>query len=74
MCHDTNCGCEQQGHNSIRGSETHSSGCCCMPGHGQRRFHTREEVIAELKEYLNDLRSEIKGVEERIADLKTEAL
>jgi hypothetical protein len=44
-----------------------------MPGYGRRCFPTREEVISELEEYLNDQRLEIKGVEERITELKKEA-
>jgi len=45
----------------------------CMPGYGRRHFPTRNEIISELEEYLGDLRSEINGVEERIAELKKEA-
>ena len=44
-----------------------------MPGYGRRHFPTRNEIISELEEYLGDLRSEINGVEERIAELKKEA-
>ena len=73
MCRDIDCGCEQHGRHAKGDRGTHHSDCCCMPGYGRRRFHTREEVIAELEEYLGDLRSEIKGVEERIAQLKKEA-
>jgi len=47
------------------------------PRHGhpfltRRRFFTKEEVIAQLEEYLKRLQAEAKGVEERIAELKKE--
>jgi hypothetical protein len=35
-----------------------------------RRFPTKEEMIAEMEEYLNQLRAEVKGVEERLVELK----
>jgi len=66
-------GCSQHGHHVTGDIETHRWGHCCMPGHERRHFHTREEVIAELEEYLKDLHAEIKGVEEHIAELKKEA-
>jgi hypothetical protein len=40
------------------------------PGHGFRRFPTREEIIAQLEEYLKQLQAEAKGVEEHIEKLK----
>jgi hypothetical protein len=43
-----------------------------MPSY-HRCFPAREEVISELEEYLKELRLEIKGVEERIAELRKEA-
>ena len=62
--------------------------CCCQPGHGVhygghasawgrervfwRRFSTREERIAWLEKYLEELRAEAQAVEERIAELKAE--
>ena len=73
MCHDTECGCGQHGHHAATSKGTYNSDCSCMPGHGRRRFFTHKEVIAELEEYLNNLRAEIKGVEERIAQLRKEA-
>ncbi len=72
MCHDVDCGCGQYAHHTPEGRRYHQRGCC-MPGCGRRRFPTRDEVISELEDYLKELRSEIKGVEERIAELKTEA-
>ena len=73
MCHDSNCGCGGHGHHEVSRAGIHGSDCCSMHGHGKRRFFSHKEVIAKLEEYLNDLRSEIKGVEERIAELKKEA-
>jgi hypothetical protein len=60
-CYD--CGC----HHSGRIHHRHGFG-----GFGQRRFPTREEIIAELEEYLKQLKAEAKGVEERIAELRKE--
>ena len=63
-----------------RGSE----GCCCAHGqeherHGQageevrlrRRFRSREERLAHLEQYRNDLQAELKGVEEHIAEIRS---
>ncbi|MFC2044523.1 hypothetical protein ACFLT8_04970 [Chloroflexota bacterium] len=36
----------------------------------QRRFISKEEIIARLEEYLNNLQAEAKGVEEHIAELR----
>ena len=72
MCRDVDYGCGYYGHHAPWGRWHHQWGCC-MPGYGRRCFPTREEVISELEEYLNDQRLEIKGVEERITELKKEA-
>jgi hypothetical protein len=37
---------------------------------GLRRFPAREEIVAQLEEYLRHLQAEAKGVEERIAELR----
>ena len=42
-------------------------------GTSWRRFATREEQIARLERYLQDLRAEAQAVEERIADMKAKA-
>lgn len=61
-----------------RAHHGHGCGCGCGCGghHGvegfQRRFPTKAERIAELKEYLEALRAEAKGVEEQIAKLEKE--
>jgi len=51
----------------------HHHGCCCHPGYGLRRFPTREEIIAQMEEYLKQLQAEVKGVEERLTQLRKEA-
>jgi len=38
--------------------------------YGGRRFLTKEERIERLEDYKNDLENELKGVTERIAELK----
>ncbi len=35
-----------------------------------RHFISKDEIISHLEEYLNQLKAEMKGVEERIAELK----
>ena len=57
----------------------HGCGCSChhgdfghAPSYRQRRFPTREEVIAQLEEYAKQLQAEMQGVEERIAELRKE--
>jgi hypothetical protein len=45
--------------------------CCCSgPGFGRRRFHTKKEILTELEGYLEQLRTEIQGVEEHITEIK----
>ena len=39
-------------------------------GFGFRHFVSRDEVISQLEEYLRQLQSEAKAVEERIAEIK----
>ena len=70
MCHQVSCSCERHTHIS-RSVQYHHEGCHC--GHGYpRRFHTREEIIQEMEDYLKQLHAEAKGVEERITELKKE--
>jgi hypothetical protein len=45
-------------------------GCCESGFHKARSFLTKEERIALLKEYKNDLERETQGVVERIKDLE----
>ena len=43
---------------------------CCTVGWTPCCIPTREETVSRLKEYLSQLQSEARGVEERIAGLK----
>lgn len=63
------------------GHQTHVAGCRCghhpagsctcgQPMRFGRRFWAKEEMIAWLEGYLEDLREETKAVEERIAEMK----
>ncbi len=80
------CGCGGEGHGPRRGQGHgpmhgpgghhghHGGECeCGCGGEGRgfhRRFATREERIAHLQEYLNELRAEAQAVEEHIAELR----
>jgi len=55
---DCECGC---------GSECE---CSCHQGRFQRRYQTKAEQIAELEEYLAELKTEVQAVEEHLADLR----
>lgn len=68
--HHWGCGHGHPGHHPHWGAGHHSGECCCTPGYPHRRFITREEIIAQLEEYLKNLQAEAKGVEEHIAELK----
>jgi hypothetical protein len=39
-------------------------------GHFERRFQTKAEQIAELEDYLSELKLEVQAVEEHLADLR----
>jgi len=68
--HHEDCGCGHPSHHGIREHWHQEQGYCCHPGYGMRRFPTREEIVAEMEEYLKQLQAEIKGVEEHLAELK----
>ena len=70
MCHHPNYGCEQHFHHAPQRDWHHRCSCCCGPEYTPRRFLTREEIIEDMEEYLKQLRAEVKGVEERIAELR----
>jgi hypothetical protein len=42
----------------------------CQQGGFHRHFRTQDERVAHLEEYLKQLQSEAKAVEERLAELK----
>jgi len=73
MCHTSEYGCGYPTHHAPWRVSHHHWGCCCASGHPFRRFPTREEVVTQLEEYLESLKAEVKGVEERIVELKKEA-
>ena len=61
------CGCEC--------GEGCGCGCeCCCCGAGERgfkrRYQTKAEQVAELEQYLKDLKDEVQAVEEKLADLR----
>jgi len=70
MCHHPDYGCQQHFHHAPLHGWHHHWGGCCHLSYGMRRFPTREERIAEMEEYLKQLRAEAKGVEEHLAELK----
>ena len=45
---------------------------CCGSSYGGRNFLTREEKIQLLREYHQDLKREVQGVEERIKELEVD--
>jgi hypothetical protein len=46
-------------------------GCeCCSGGRFHRRYQTKAEQIADLEDYLTDLKAEVQAVQERLADLR----
>ena len=62
------------------GSDSCSCGCHhgsgISHGHGEminRRFASKEELIAKLEEYLKQLQSEAQGVKEHIVELRKES-
>ncbi len=75
-CHSHRSG---HGHHDCHGHHGHAkhhrcaTARCCKSGHSfKRRFFTREERIAWLEEYLEELQAEAEAVEERIANMKEE--
>ena len=79
MCQESNygfgghhryCGHGHPSHHGMREQWQHQHGCCCHPGYGLRRFPTREEIIAQMEEYLKQLQAEAKAVGEHLAELE----
>lgn len=76
------CECGREGHHGGRFEHHHHGGghpghCTCGEpfhfGPFKRHFWTKEEEIAHLEHYLENLRAEAKAVEEQIAKLKEAA-
>jgi len=64
---DGNQSCNMQPHPN----EGDCNGNCNGPAHGMRRhFITKAEKLERLKEYAEQLRKEIQGVEEKIRELE----
>lgn len=72
MYHQVNCSDEHHSHGEL-GHSWHHGHCCCGQNMPHRRFPTRQEIREELIEYLNRLKAEAKGVEEKLAELETES-
>jgi hypothetical protein len=57
-----------------RGETSDCEGGDCQCGCGndgfQRRYQTKAEQVSELEQYLNELKTEVQAVEERLADLR----
>ena len=72
---DQECDCGS-GHEGHRRHYACGCRCCCHEGPWQperrfwRRFSTRDERVARLEGYLEDLRAEAQAVEERIQAMK----
>ena len=66
MKDECGCGMHHGRHDSYWG--------CCMHGHEQgyrRRFLTKAENIEKLKNYAEDLKKELKAVEEKIREMQS---
>lgn len=55
-CTENRCGCGEE--------------CCGSGGHFQRCYQTKAEQIADLENYLSDLKQEVQAVEEHLTDLR----
>jgi hypothetical protein len=63
---DEECGCGVHHHR-------HEDHCCYdgMHGHGYRRhFFTKAEEMEKLKNYAEELKNELKAVEEKISEIQ----
>ena len=71
--HDGGCGCGHHGEQTEHHHGEWHCGCGCGSWDSRmtfrRRFQTREERVAWLREYLKDLQAEAQAVEERIVEL-----
>jgi hypothetical protein len=69
MSHETSCECHDEECNCHEGCDCGCE-CCGNDHHFERRFLTKEEQIADLEDYLADLKLEVQAVEEHLADLR----
>ena len=80
--HRGECGCGRSGSHAHHGGG-HGRGCCCCRrcccacrgGGGwafPRRFRSRQEQVAELEAYLQELEAEAQGVREALAGLRSQ--
>ena len=66
--------CQMENHHGCKCKSHHHSGSCDCDNHShfERRFMTKEEKIAQLEQYLENLQMEAKAVQEHIAVLEEE--
>lgn len=64
--------CQTKKHHGCEGKGHHHNGSCDCDNrsHFKRRFVTKEEKVAQLEQYLEDLQKETQAVQEHIAVLK----
>lgn len=46
--------------------------CGCGPGWGGRRYLTKDEKVEWLNDYAKELENELKAVQERLKEIKSE--
>jgi hypothetical protein len=68
MCEE--CGCQAGETCDCECHSHHECECGCHGGHFKRRYQTKTEKIADLEDYLKDLKLEVQAVEEHLADLR----
>ena len=75
MSKKSKCGCRSGCCCDCCGSSGCGCGCRCKcsgAGGFKRRYQTKAEQIAELEQYMKELKAEVKAVEEKLAELKRE--
>jgi hypothetical protein len=68
MCEE--CGCQAGETCDCDCHSHHECECGCHGGHFERRYQTKAEKIADLEDYLKELKTEVQAVEEHLADLR----
>ena len=61
---ETGCGCHRDNPRECCGASEEARGL-------QRRFHSKEERLAILEQYREDLQKELKAVEEHIGEMRS---